>query len=169
MSIRFPPLTVDDLPQVHEWLHREHVKLWWEPEDEYEKTVAEHLPSIEGREPSYHYVILLDERPVGMIQMYLVVDFPEWEQILDVGEGVAGVDLFIGEEELTGRGLGVEILHAFVRDVVFARPETHACVAGVDVRNHRSLRAFEKAGFMPGKEYDTEGKRERLMRLERGG
>jgi RimJ/RimL family protein N-acetyltransferase len=169
MSVAFRPMTVDDLPLVHEWLLREHVKRWWEPDEEYEKTVAEYLPALEGRDPTDNFLILLGERPIGMIQTYIVSDHPDWEAIVEVGPGVAGVDLFIGEEEETGRGLGVEILRAFTRDVVFARPGTHACVAGVNVENRRSLRAFEKAGFAPGKEYlDEEGKRERLMRLERG-
>jgi RimJ/RimL family protein N-acetyltransferase len=168
VTIGFRALTAEDLPLVHEWLMREHVKRWWEPDESYEKTVAEYLPAIEGREPTDMFLILLDGRPVGMIQTYLVVDYPEWEEILHVGPGVAGVDLFIGEAELTGGGLGVEIVRAFTRDVVFAHPGTHACVAGVNVENHRSLRAFEKAGFVPGEEYtEKDGKLERLMRLER--
>jgi aminoglycoside 6'-N-acetyltransferase len=168
VTVGFRPLTADDLPLVHEWLMREHVKRWWEPDEAYEKTVEEYLPAIEGRDPTDMFLIVVDERPVGMIQAYLVVDYPEWEEILHVGPGVAGVDLFIGEEALTGRGLGVEVLRAFTRDVVFARSGTHACVAGVNVDNHRSLRAFEKAGFVPGEVFEEkDGKLERLMRLDR--
>jgi aminoglycoside 6'-N-acetyltransferase len=164
MSIDFRPLTAADLPLVDEWLHRPHVERWWYPD---ETTIPETLDAIEGRDPSDHYLILLDGRSVGMIQTYLVSDYPEWEAILHVGEGVAGVDLFIGDEELTGSGLGPEILRAFMRDVVFARPGTHACVAGVEPGNTRSLRAFEKAGFAAGGLYEEEGRPHRLMRLER--
>jgi RimJ/RimL family protein N-acetyltransferase len=167
MSVGFRPLTAADLPLLHDWLLREHVKRWWEPEEAYEKTVEEYLPAIERRDPTDNFLILLGERPVGMIQTYLVTDYPEWEEILHVGPDVAGVDLFIGEAEETGRGLGVAILRAFTRDVVFARPETHACVAGVDVRNQRSLRAFEKAGFRQGAVYEEAGRPHRLMQLER--
>ena len=42
-----------------------------------------------------------------MIQTYLVADCADWEAIVEAGPGVAGVDLLIGEPELTGRGLGV--------------------------------------------------------------
>jgi aminoglycoside 6'-N-acetyltransferase len=164
VSIGFRPLTAGDLGLVDDWLHREHVAQWWRPD---ENSIAEYVDAIEGRDPTDHYVILLDARPIGMIQTYLVADHPEWEEILHVGEGVAGVDLFIGEQELIGGGLGPEILRAFVRDVVFARPATHACVAGVEPGNTRSLRAFEKAGFVPGAVYEEEGRPHRLMRLER--
>jgi RimJ/RimL family protein N-acetyltransferase len=165
MSIAFRPFAAGDLPLLDEWLNRPHVAEWWRPD---ETTIPETLDAIEGRDSSDHYLILLDGRPVGMIQTYIVADHPEWEALVHVGQGVAGVDLLIGEEELIGRGLGPEILGTFVREIVFARPGTHAVVAGVEPGNARSLRAFEKAGFVSSFEYEEEGRPHRLMRLERG-
>jgi RimJ/RimL family protein N-acetyltransferase len=167
VSIRFEPLTRDDLPLLLVWLQKPHVAAWWRDLQTLEHVEAEHLPSIDGTEPSYHYVIVVDGRPVGMIQWYLVSDFPEWEEILDVGEGVAGVDLLIGEEDATGRGLGPEVLRTFISEVVFENEETHAVVAGVEPGNTRSLRAFEKAGFRFEFDYEEEGRPHRLLRLER--
>ena len=80
---------------------------------------------------------------------------------------MAGVDLFLAEEELTGKGLGTEVLRRFVRDVVFARPETSACVAGPDARNAASLRAFEKAGFRRVRDFLEDGRLHALVRRER--
>jgi aminoglycoside 6'-N-acetyltransferase len=162
--IAFERLRHEDLPLLQEWLGREHVRRWWrDPGD----SLAEYTAAIDGRDPSEHYLIVLDGRPIGMIETYRVSDFPEWEKIVEVGEGVAGVDLLIGEPEATGRGLGPQILEAFVQDVVFARPETHACVAAVDEANKRSLRAFEKAGFTYIRDVEEEGRPHRLMRLDR--
>ena len=62
-------------------------------------------------------------------------------------DATAGVDILIGEEELTGQGLGTEILRRFVDEVVFARGETVACIADPALANIASVRAFEKAGF----------------------
>ena len=95
MTIRFTPLTHEDLVQLHLWLQRPHVARWWRDLETYEKVVADHLPALEGREPTDHYLIVVDDRPIGMIQAYLVADHPEWDAILELGEGVAGVDLFI--------------------------------------------------------------------------
>lgn len=164
MTIRFRPLTAADLPLLEDWLRRPHVARWWYPDA---TTIPETLDAIEGRDPSEHHLIVVDGRPVGMIQTYLVVDYPEWDELLHVGEGVAGVDLLIGEEELIGRGLGPEVLRAFLREVVFARPGTRACVAGVEPANTRSIRAFEKAGFTAGIDYEEEGRLHRLLRVER--
>jgi aminoglycoside 6'-N-acetyltransferase len=92
-------------------------------------------------------VIELDGRPVGMIQVYLASDYPEWDAVVQAGEGVAAVDLLIGDEELIGGGLGPKVLAEFARRVVFADPGTTACMATVEESNRRSWRAFEKAGF----------------------
>src|SRR4030095_16080409 len=82
-----------------------------------------------------------------MIQPSLGADYPDFPALIGEGEGTAGLDLFIAEEEQTGRGLGTEMIRRFVDEIVFARPETIACVADPDVRNTASIRAFEKAGF----------------------
>lgn len=163
--IAFTPLTQDDLPQIEQWLRREHVSRWWR--DPIEESLAEYRAGIEGREATDYYLIVLDGRPIGMIQSYLVSDYQDWEQVVQVGRGVAGVDLLIGEEELIGRGLGPRVLAAFARDVVFARGSTHAVVATVEEPNRRSWRAFEKAGFRHVTDVEEDGLPHRLMRLDR--
>jgi aminoglycoside 6'-N-acetyltransferase len=166
--IEFAAMTADDLALFHEWLQRPHVKRWWRDRETYEDVVEQYLPSIEGREPTDHYLIVLDSRPIGVIQTYLVSDYPEWDAIVEAGDGVAGVDLAIGEETMVGRGLGPRILAEFARDIVFARPGTVACVATVEEANRRSWRAFEKAGFRHVRDVEEDGLPHRLMRLDRG-
>jgi aminoglycoside 6'-N-acetyltransferase len=168
MNVSFRPLVAADLAQLHEWLQRPDVRRWWRDTDTYEETAAHYLPSIEGDEPSEHYVIRVDDRDAGMIEAYLVSDYPEYADLVRVGPGVAGVDLLIGEPELTGRGVGTETLRRFVDDVVFARAETVACIAGVEVENAASLRAFAKAGFVAVRDYEEEGRPHRLLRRDRG-
>jgi len=114
-----------------------------------------------------HFVVLVDERPVGMIQTYRVGDHPEWGELIDVEPEAAGVDLFVGEPDAVGRGLGPEILREFTRTIVFSRPETTAAVATVEEANRRSWRAFEKAGFRHVRDVEEDGLPHRLMRLER--
>jgi len=140
--IEFAPLREDHLPQVEQWLRREHVARWWR--DPVAESLAEYRAAIEGRDPTDHYLIVLDGRPVGMIQTYLVSDHPEWEEIVQVGPGVAGLDLFVGEQELIGHELGPQVIDAFVREIVFARAGTHAVVAAVEVENRRSWRASRR-------------------------
>ena len=46
-----------------------------------------------------------------------------------MGDGIAGVDLLIGEADLIGLGLGSRILAEYARGLVFADPAVTACVA----------------------------------------
>jgi RimJ/RimL family protein N-acetyltransferase len=168
-EIGFRPLGRDDLGLMHGWLQRPHVRRWWDDHASYEDIAEHYLPAIEGRRAVDLYLILLDGRPVGFIQAYLLADHPDFAALVGLGAGVAGVDLFVGEEELTRKGLGTEVLRAFVRDVVFAEPGTTACIADPDVRNTASIRAFEKAGFRRVGEFvDAEdGQLHAVVRLDR--
>jgi aminoglycoside 6'-N-acetyltransferase len=163
--IRFRPLQESDLPQIEAWLRTEHVAQWWR--DPLEIAVEKRQAALEGRRDVEHYVILEDRRPVGLIQTYRVADHPDWGDLVGVEPEAAGVDLFVGEPDAVGRGLGPEILREFARTVVFSHPETTAVVATVEEANRRSWRAFEKAAFRHVRDVDEDGVRHRLMRLER--
>ena len=143
------------------------MRRWWRDSGSYEETAAHYLPALRGEERTEHYVIVVDGRDAGMIETYLVSDFPGWDRVVEQGPGVAGVDLLLGEQELVGRGIGPEVLREFVRERVFARPETRAVVAAVDEENRRSWRAFEKAGFRHVRDVEEDARPHRLMRLER--
>jgi RimJ/RimL family protein N-acetyltransferase len=168
-ELSFRPMTRDDLALMHDWLQRPHVRTWWSGRDTFDEVVAHYLPAIEGRKPTDLYLIMLGKRAVGFIQTYLLDNDPEFASRVDVGDNVAGVDLFLAEEELTGRGLGSEALRAFVGEVVFARPETTACIADPDVRNSASIRAFEKAGFRRVRDFfdPSDGETHALVRRDR--
>ena len=155
--IEFRPITDADVPQLQEWLRRPHVAEWWRNED-----ASRYLA-----QPHEHFVILFDGRPVGMIQSYLVAEYPEWQAIVGDDPGLAGIDLFVGEEELLGTGFGPQVLTAFADEIAFVDPHVLACVATVEEGNRRSWRAFEKAGFRHVRDVEEEDLPHRLMRLDR--
>lgn len=147
-AITFRSMVAGDLRLLYEWLERPHVKLFYGDHGTYEDVVEHYLPAIEGRDPTDHYLVVVDARPVGMVQTYLVSDYPEHAENMRVSDSsAAGVDILIGEEKLTGRGLGTEIIRRFVAQIVFSRAATLCCIADPAVANIASIRAFEKAGF----------------------
>jgi RimJ/RimL family protein N-acetyltransferase len=159
----------DDLRLVHGWLSRPHMRRWWGGRESYEEIAERYLSAIEGKKPTDLYIALLDDEPIGFVQTYLVSDYPDYAALVGAGEGVAGVDLFIGDAALTGQGIGSEILRRFVDEIVFASPTTTSCLADPDVRNVASIRAFEKAGFRVVKEFvdPKDGQRHALVRRDR--
>jgi aminoglycoside 6'-N-acetyltransferase len=171
-AITFRPLQASDLPRLVDWLNEPHVFAWWgEPASpgglggtgEHAATLdavqAEYGPAIDGPGSTRHFVIVIDEAPVGLIQWYRLRDEPRYAAEIGELDG-AGVDLLIGDPGHVGRGLGAAVIDAFVTGVVFAQAGVDRCVAGPDVRNTRSIGAFAKAGFRPVRDAAVSGEPE---------
>lgn len=170
----FPPLTEADLPLIRRWLLEPHVSRWWQdppratyPDDELEK----YRRRIFGddTDPTLLFFIRHGGRPIGFIQCYRIDDYDEYGRALALDVPSAGIDLFIGEPDLIGKGLGPAAIRAFLRDVVFARYDVAECVIGPSVRNLSAIRAYEKAGFVFLRDVvvPDEPDPEHLMRIRR--
>ena len=149
MSVAFRPLAVADLPLVHRWLQEPHVR------DTYglgkgatwDDVRAKYDPDRRSREKTRMYVVLVDGVPAGYVQTYRILDHPTYAGPIGVDDESWGMDLFLGEPSLVGRGLGSRVIAQFAADVVFATIPAVAIVSDPSSGNPRSVRAFEKAGF----------------------
>ena len=165
-------MVAGDLRQLHEWLQRPHVRRWFREGGTYEDVFEHYLPAIEGTYPTDHYFVLLDGRPVGWLQTYVVLDHPAYAELIGISDSGNGRSRHPhrrgGADGPGARQRGAPPLR---RDVVFARPETTSCVADPDARNIASLRAFEKAGFRQVKSVvePEDGQTHALVRLDRQG
>ncbi len=150
-------------------MQRPHVHEWWSDHSTLAEVADHYGPAIDGVDPTDHYIVLLDRSAVGFIETYLIADHPEWEATIAAEPGAVGVDLFIADPELIGKGLGTRLLREFVDEVAFARPEATHCLADPDAENVASLRAFEKAGFrVVGEFTDPDDSRlHTIVRLDR--
>jgi len=157
---------------VRQWLLRPHVRQWYDdvPTAAYpDDTIRDYQTAIRGQDPTDLYVITLDGRPIGALQSYRVDDHPKYAAQLALGRPAIGLDLFIGEAELIGRGHGPALIRAFLRDA-FPRYGVDLCVIGPAVSNAAAIRAYEKAGFRFLKTYLEPDSREQehyLMELTR--
>jgi RimJ/RimL family protein N-acetyltransferase len=145
--IEFRPLAMDDLPLMHRWLSAPHVHEWWSDARTPEEIRAKYAPRIAGAEPVRCFAIELGGRPIGYIQTYRICDYPDYSQSIGMPVDCAGIDLFIGEPELVGHGIGTRVLGSFLRSIVFADPTIRSCAIGPEPKNRRAIRAYEKAGF----------------------
>lgn len=84
--------------------------------------------------------------PIGYIQCYDLRDFAHPDLPYNIlPQKCAGLDLFIGEIESIGRGVGTQILQQFLTEQV--DPLFNGCVIDPVSDNLRAIKAFEKAGF----------------------
>jgi aminoglycoside 6'-N-acetyltransferase len=169
----FRPLTFEDLVQFQDWVHQPHVYEWWyEDALSLDQLVEIYGPDIEGRGTTHCYIVDRDGRPFGYVQWYRLRDEPEWmPPFIRFDEADVAIDLFIGDEAGVGRGLGPEMIRAFLRDIVFEASDAPFCWIDPDPPNGRAVRAYAKAGFRPVALVDrvVEGKLDRalIMRLAR--
>jgi aminoglycoside 6'-N-acetyltransferase len=159
-EIGFRLLTRDDFGLLDRWLSTPHVRLWWREPHDLAGVESEFGPCVDRVDPTLVYIVTVSVSdrvtvsarhsivPIGMVQTYLVSDTPEYEAAVGV-VGAAGIDLFIGELEFIGVGLGKAIIARFVSEIGWsAYPRAKRYMAGPSVRNVRSRRAFEAAGFL---------------------
>lgn len=148
--IGFRRLTMADLTLMHHWLnHTPAVKEFYGHGEEtpYEALVAKYGPRIRGESPTTCYIITHGDTAIGLIQTYLWRDYPDSGRYLDLQEEAAGLDVFIGHPDYLHRGLGSDVLQAFVAGIIFADSRVQSVVLTAETRNTGALRAYDKAGF----------------------
>lgn len=165
--IAFRPLALDDLPAFAEWLNRPHLREFYQRTPISPAEVADKYgPSIRGEKPTRCHLALLDGRPFGYLQCYRIAAYPEWAATISEDRGI-GVDLFIAEPELIGRGFGKRMLGLYLKDVAFPLfPEEGICFIGHALANDAGRRNSESLGFRSAREFLEDGVPSRLYRLE---
>ena len=140
--MRFPytfrPVMRGDLPLLRRWRARPHVVEYWGAADaeDAEETLADARVAM--------WIVEHSGRPFAYAQDYSPHDWPD-HPFAHLPPGARGIDQYIGEPDMIGRGHG----SAFVRahcDRLFA---AGAPAIGTDPHpdNARAIRAYEKAGF----------------------
>ena len=145
---QFRAMTEADLPLVRGWLAKPHVREWWgDPREQFE-LVQDDLddPAME------QFIVTTADRPFGYLQSYQPADWPEGG-LGTHPTGTRGIDQFIGEPHMVGRGHGSAFIRTFTDDLLSAGAPR--VVTDPDPENGRAVRAYEKAGFVKDHLVDT--------------
>ena len=140
-------MTADDLPLVKRWLAMPHVTQWWGDADEQFELVSGDLshPAMD------QFIVAVDGRPFAYLQCY---DLTAWNAGFGPQPpGTRGIDQFIGEPDMIGRGHGSAFIRTFTDGLLAAG--TPRLVTDPDPVNARAVRAYEKAGFHRDRMVDT--------------
>ena len=145
-------LTAEDLPMLSEWLSEPQTARWWNHETSAEAVARDFGPSCRGKEPGEDLVVLLDGRPMGLVQRSRISDYPEdldeFSSVIEVAQGTVELDYLVADPALRGRGLGSRIIATLVEDTWCSYPEAPAVLVAVVAANVASWRALEKAGLL---------------------
>jgi aminoglycoside 6'-N-acetyltransferase len=143
----FVPMTSADLLLIRRWLETPHVSEWWhDPAEQFE------LVSGDLDHPDMaQYIVASDGRPFAYLQCYNLSD---WNTGFGPQPfGTRGLDQFIGEAGMLGRGHGSAFIRAFTERLL--TKGTPRVVIDPDPANVRAIRAYERAGFVQDRVVDT--------------
>ena len=156
LSLHFRPLQPIHFPLLLKWINTKHVSRWWKENrhwsldditQKYETYCKGYKEIGDSTKPIHAFIIELQSQPLGFIQYYNAYDFPRENGPLppELSKNLAALDLFIGEPDFIGKGLGPIIINTFLNDQV--KLMFNACFVDPDRANQQAIRAYEKAGF----------------------
>src|SRR3954447_13237140 len=126
-ALTWRPLTAADLPLLAEWLREPRVARWWNQPSSLDEVERDFGPSVRGEEPGEDLVVLLEGRPIGLLQRSVIGNYPgdlqEYTAVVDVPPGAVQLDYLIGSTADHGRGLGPRMLATAVRDTWKTYPD----------------------------------------------
>ena len=165
-AIRFVPLESSHLPLMHLWLNAGEPLRWYGRKPQtLEQLRSKYLgPGAALVRP---FVIHFGEEPVGHLQCYRLADHPHYAAQVSALPGDCGLDLFIGGDDLVGRGLGTAVVIAALERLVFTLAEVERCLIGPSPDNKRAIRCYEKCGFQHERSVSLPEGDEYLMVLEK--
>lgn len=150
-SLTLRPLVAADLPMLAGWLAEPQVARWWNHETSAAAVERDFGPSVRGEEPGEDLVVLLDGRPVGLLQRSRISDYPEdleeFAALVDVPPGAVTIDYLIADGASRGRGLGTRLISTAVARTWTDHRDAAAVIVAVVAANVASWRALEKAGL----------------------
>ncbi|MFF2547527.1 GNAT family N-acetyltransferase [Kitasatospora sp. NPDC058063] len=157
-----PVLLPADLALLTGWMNDPEVDAFWELAGPPEVTERHVRAQQDGDGRSLPCLGLLDGEPMSYWEVYRA-DLDPLAAHYPARPYDTGVHLLLGPAASRGRGLGAVLLAALAELILRGNPRCERVVAEPDVRNRRSVRAFERAGFRAAAELDLPGKRAALM------
>lgn len=156
MIITFQPLQEVHFPLLLKWLETPHIKAWWDQDVKWtpeliKEKYGSYVPGYkceQGLKKTLRaYIVYVEDNPIGYVQIYNAHDFSQEDNtsLVELPDSLAGLDIFIGEEEFLGKGLGACIIKQFLTEYV--DPHYDACFVDPAAGNIKAIRTYEKAGF----------------------
>ncbi|MEF2070201.1 GNAT family N-acetyltransferase [Consotaella aegiceratis] len=166
--IVFRSLTEADFPILCEWLNNPHMRAHYQNSpitiDEVNSKYSERL---DPSHPTNCHIAFYNGEPFGKLQCYFLRDYPDFASEIGENDGVA-VDLFIGDEQFIGRGLGKAMLRSYVLNVVPSLfPQDCKWFICHAKENKIAIRGSLSAGFLPYRDVIEGGVESLLLLFDR--
>ncbi len=166
MSIKFRKLndSEEDYLKLYNWCQNDYVYEWFEQRIlSYDEIVNKYKSKLENRKQDI-FIIRLNNEDIGLVQIY------KYDNDINIDlkyKNIYEYDLFIGEENYIGKGLGKSII-LNINKMIYENYKVDAIILRPFKRNIRAIKCYLKCGFTEIFKYhstDTLGNKEDVLVL----
>jgi aminoglycoside 6'-N-acetyltransferase len=141
-----------DYERMVAWRNRPHVRMWWDPDDpplDLPGAIQAYRPDTIPDAATTACIVEVNGSVAGYLQFYRWNDYDSGakEMGFTPGPNWWGLDIFIGEPELIGRGYGARAVR-LLSDFLCNSRGASAVALTTDMTNDRAIRAYEMSGFV---------------------
>lgn len=139
-------MSESDYPYMVKWLNDDLVIEYYGPRLTLEEVIAKYGPRINNEHYVMPCIVEYKDKPIGYIQYYEILK----EQLKIYGysleESIYGIDQFIGETSLWGKGIGTQMIIGLL-ECLSSKNGVFKVVLDVKSTNLQAIKCYEKCGF----------------------
>ena len=143
-DLTFEPLKEADFPLLFDWLNSPHIVEQWDGAKSLEEVQIKYRDKL-ALDWHQMFIVSKNGKKFGYIQSYRATRAGQhwWPS---EPETTVGIDQFIGDDQLLGKGLGTSMVKEF-SDWLLTQPNTKKVITDPSPTNSRAIRCYRKAGF----------------------
>ena len=152
-DIKLRLLKETDFEKIYLWCQNSFVYEWFEQRKLSLKEIIEKYQNKLKEKKQDLFIINYNNQDIGLVQIYKYKD------------KIYEYDLFIGEEDYLGKGIGIKIVNV-VNNKIFSEYDADSIILRPFKRNVRACKCYSKCGFKEVLEYDdidTLGNKETIV------
>lgn len=155
-NVHIRMMTTNDFYLMVKWLNNQKVlEFYEEPPSSLERVINKYGPRIKGEHYVTPCIVKYKNQPIGYMQYYKIQETDLKKYELPNNQDIYGIDQFIGEPQLWGRGIGSIMIRKMV-DYLLDDKGAAMIVLDVKKTNKRAISSYEKCGFKQMKELNND-------------
>ena len=156
INVNIRAMTNNDFYLMVKWLNNQKVlEFYEEPPSNLDRVINKYGPRIEGEHYVTPCIVEYKNEPIGYIQYYKIQEADLKKYELPKNQSIYGIDQFIGEPQLWGKGIG-SLMIRMMLDYLWDNKGASKVVLDVKKNNKRAISSYNKCGFKQIKELNND-------------
>lgn len=155
-DVKIRAMVKEDLNCMVRWLNNDQVLAFYEePPSDLQRVTDKYGPRIAGEHYVTPCIVEYNNKAIGYMQYYRIqaADLEQYQ--LSKSEIIYGIDQFIGEPQLWGRGIG-SLMIGLMLEELSKNKDASSVILDVKKSNKRAISSYSKCGFKAIKELEKD-------------